>query len=459
MEMNSPLVSLIFFGGIGEIGGNKILLEDCGTRIFLDFGTSFASMRRYYGGYLYPRRVNGVGDYLEFDLVPRLKGLYSREMSAAASLKYSEPLFDAVFLSHAHADHCGLIKLLDPGIPVHCGETAKIIIDAVQETSSSIDFGEHDYRTFRTGDLIRVGNISVEPIHVDHSIPGAYGFIIHTSQGAVVYTGDLRRHGPMSSMTREFMEKARRVDPIAMICEGTRISRNEVSPSLSEKDVMEGSRKVVEETDKLVIVAFYGKDFDRFKTFYEVAKCTDRKFAVSMRIAALVEHLRRDGGLDVPDVKSCEDILVYVRRKRKGRFEEKEYFSWERPFLHGAVNFKYVKEHQSDLLFNLDLTRFTELIDVRPKPGGHFIHSMSEPFSDEDIEVELMNNWLEHFKLGFHQIHASGHCSPSDLVEMIQEIAPKRLLPVHSEFPEVFGSLVPSPIEVVQPKVGKESLL
>jgi len=33
-------VSLTFYGGIGEIRGNKILLEADDTRIFLDFGTS-----------------------------------------------------------------------------------------------------------------------------------------------------------------------------------------------------------------------------------------------------------------------------------------------------------------------------------------------------------------------------------------------------------------------------------
>jgi mRNA degradation ribonuclease J1/J2 len=37
--------------------------------------------------------------------------------------------------------------------------------------------------TFRTGDKFRIGSLEVEPIHVDHSVPGAYGFIIYTSAG------------------------------------------------------------------------------------------------------------------------------------------------------------------------------------------------------------------------------------------------------------------------------------
>jgi len=49
-------MTLTFYGGVGEIGGNKILLEDSGTRIFLDFGKNFGKERRYYEpSFLQPR--------------------------------------------------------------------------------------------------------------------------------------------------------------------------------------------------------------------------------------------------------------------------------------------------------------------------------------------------------------------------------------------------------------------
>jgi mRNA degradation ribonuclease J1/J2 len=34
--------TLTFFGGVNEIGGNKILLQDRDTRVFFDFGMSYA---------------------------------------------------------------------------------------------------------------------------------------------------------------------------------------------------------------------------------------------------------------------------------------------------------------------------------------------------------------------------------------------------------------------------------
>jgi ribonuclease J len=65
-----PLASLTFYGGIGEIGGNKILLEDKGTRVFLDFGMSFGRKGDFYEEYLQPRTNNGLRDLIELGVTP-----------------------------------------------------------------------------------------------------------------------------------------------------------------------------------------------------------------------------------------------------------------------------------------------------------------------------------------------------------------------------------------------------
>ena len=38
LSSSDSKTKLTFYGGIHEIGGNKFLIEDRGTRIFLDFG-------------------------------------------------------------------------------------------------------------------------------------------------------------------------------------------------------------------------------------------------------------------------------------------------------------------------------------------------------------------------------------------------------------------------------------
>ena len=70
---------------------------------------------------------------------------------------------------------------------------------------------------------MKVGSIELEPIHVDHSVPGCYGFIIHTTEGAVIYSGDFRMHGTKPEMTQDFVQAAAATKPIAMLCEGTNL--------------------------------------------------------------------------------------------------------------------------------------------------------------------------------------------------------------------------------------------
>lgn len=42
------MTSLTFYGGVGEVGGNKVLLRDGNTSIFLNFGKNFDRERQFY---------------------------------------------------------------------------------------------------------------------------------------------------------------------------------------------------------------------------------------------------------------------------------------------------------------------------------------------------------------------------------------------------------------------------
>ena len=431
------MTELIFYGGVNEIGGNKILLRDKKTKAFFDFGQSFTTGTDYFVGWLAPRGFYGLRDYFEFNLMPKIKGLYSERQLLYTSLIYVKPRIDAVFLSHAHFDHMGHIIFLDERIPVFCGSGTKLFIESYEETTPT-SFGEHTYETFRTGSRIEVGSLTVEPVHVDHSIPGAYGFIIHTSKGPVVYTGDIRAHGPKREMTEEFIEKAAGCEPVAMVTEGTRMVEEERGTNYSESEVKERGGEIVSGTDKIVFVTRYGRDTDRFRTMYEIAKENDRKIVISPKTAYLLSKLVYDQHLDLPDPMREEDILVYYKRKKSGTYSEEDYYIWERGFMDKMVTSEFVHEEQGSLMMDLGFYQFCELIDIKPKPGSHFIHSMSEPFSEEDIEDQVMHNWLNHFKIRFHQLHASGHLNKRELTEMIERIHPKKLFPIHTENPKLF---------------------
>ena len=450
------MVKLTFFGGVKEIGGNKILVEDGKARIFFDFGLSFAKGQEYYTGFLTARSVAGAADDLELGILPRIKGLYSKEMLKFTDLPYEKPKFNAIFLSHSHMDHCSHLQYIDETIPIHVGECTQKIIESFEPGKGEQEaLGMHNYKTFRTRDKISYDNVKVEPVHVDHSVPGAYGFLIHTSTGTIVYTGDLRRHGPASFMTNEFVEKASECDPVALVVEGTRLGRKEKGEDLSEEGVRKLSNKIVSKTKRLVITTFYARDVDRIRTFYDVAKDNGRKFVISMKTAHLLYKLKDDKVLKLPDPLKDENIVIYARRKKTGEYAEKDYYVWERPYLENSVGFNHIQENCNSCLLNLDLYNFAELVDIKPQ-GGEFIHSMSEPFTEggmDQIELEVMLRWLKHFKLRFHQAHASGHCSLADLKWLIGKIKPKVVMPVHTQHPELFKKFVKT--KITQPKYEK----
>ena len=70
----------------------------------------------------------------------------------------------------------------------------------------------------------------------------------------MAYTGDIRLHSTKSQMIRNFIEKAKEVKPIALISEGTWIV--DEAKEESEELVHKESRKIVLETDRLVLADF-----------------------------------------------------------------------------------------------------------------------------------------------------------------------------------------------------------
>jgi ribonuclease J len=125
---------------------------------------------------------------------------------------------------------------------------------------------------------------------------------------------------------------------------------------------------------------------------------------------------------------------------------------WERNLLSQlrskVVTSEYVNRHQEEILVQLDFETLPELIDIKPAPGSPFIHSKSEPIEEDDEVEATLRNWIEFFQLRRHQFHASGHMSEPEIAEMIRQIAPKTVIPVHTEHPERFTRFAP---RVIQP--------
>jgi ribonuclease J len=434
------MTSLQFFGGIGEIGGNKILVEDRELRIWLDFGKSFSYGQKFFINWLTPRRIAGCKDHFEFDLLPKIKGLFSKDKLENTDLKYENPQFQGVFLTHAHFDHIAHIEFIDPTIPIFLGEATYTFINSQETTNSYSNYGSHIYKTFKTGSHLKIDNLEIEPIHVDHSIPAAYGFLVHTSEGTIGYTGDLRLHGPKSQMTKDFIEASQKYKLKCLISEGTRVAPDEKRRNLSEHNVFENILKVVKDSKGLVLGSSYGRYIDRFNTFFNVAIENGRNLVITPKIAYLVKNMKKH--MDIPDITKDQKIRVLFKRRKSGKYDDNDYYTWERQFLDRMITSEKIRKEQTKYFLHISFFDFTELIDINPQVGSDFIYSMSEPFTEEDLNYEVMKNWILHFNLKFHQFHASGHASSNEIKSIIEKIAPEKIIPVHTEYPHLFGSMI-----------------
>ena len=421
------MTQIDLLGGIAEIGGNKFLVRDGNSRILLDFGMSLGARGQFFSEpFLAPRDGQGL---ITLGILPNIQGLYRNEETIP---------IDAVVLSHAHIDHSMCISLLNRNIPVYCGETTLMILKTLSEMRQKgfeNDLEGIEFKTFRTGDKISFGEIRLEPFHVDHSIPGSYGFLIETSTGTIAYSGDFRAHGSKASLTEDFVEAAEKSQPDLFMCEGTNLVRGDLR---TEQEVLEKSEHVAKKTNGLVLASFSTADIDRLRTFHEIAKKNERILAVSMKQAYLLRALAKDKHLQVPDVLKDPNIAVYQKTK-------KTYYHWEKDILSAAIvkTSKDIRDTQNKMILASSSYDMNEMLDIQPGPGGAFINSSSEPFNEEmEIDHERFINWLDHFGLPMYQIHSSGHMMPTELRETIARIHPKRLLPIHTEQPELYRLFV-----------------
>ena len=136
------MARLTFYGGVKEIGGNKILLEDEEQRLLLDFGFPYKRNKLFYEEYLKPRGGAGLLDPLVMDLLPPLEGLYRDDiMSPGLWEQFRDKRLyrelngvDGLLLSHAHLDHSGYISFLREDIPVYSTAVTAFVSKAVQDS-------------------------------------------------------------------------------------------------------------------------------------------------------------------------------------------------------------------------------------------------------------------------------------------------------------------------------------
>ncbi len=455
-------MKLSFYGGINEIGGNKILLEDKSSKIFLDFGKSYKELSLYFEQYLQPRVVHGIKDYLSLGLIPEIDGIYRQDLidilkeDGYTKLNYKPPIVDGILISHGHLDHVGYVSFLDKKIPLYGSEMTHLALESLQTTRPVtfeneilyfkprtktkdqdhknkviVEKGsrlQRKYNIVKDRKPFNIKDLTITPYDVDHSVPGALMFVIKTSIGNVLYTGDFRSYSDKEEYFWKQMAEIKKQNIKIMICEGTRVSDNH---KISEKEVFNDAYKTLKNKKGLILIDSSPTDLNRFDTLYKLSKKLNRILVIQPQHYFYLNYFNTH---NYP-IPGLDKTFVYAREKCSTKKWEQETLD-----LQNVINSKDIEKNQKQYMIVINFFQIQELIDINPGKGSYFLRSTTEPHSEEmELSEERFKRWIKFFGMKFPtRAHASGHISGPELEKVIKFIKPDILIPIHTEYPEIF---------------------
>ena len=150
MEKTEKSVRLTLLGGVNEVGGNIVLLEDLeyDVKVFLDFGIKIKKYKDIYKRNQYPLSIDEI---IGLNLLPNeahipIENLYIKEFkfvkqnvkTRSSDSSDNDPIndnncpsnLDGILISHPHKDHYFGLSFINRTIPIYTGVVTKRIIRA-----------------------------------------------------------------------------------------------------------------------------------------------------------------------------------------------------------------------------------------------------------------------------------------------------------------------------------------
>jgi ribonuclease J len=302
---------------------------------------------------------------------------------------------------------------------------------------------------------------------VDHSLYGAIAVAIETEIGWVAYTGDLRFHGAGGARTHAFVEALAALRPSVLLCEGTRLPGGGTT---SEAEVEERCLAAVRQAaGQLVVADFAPRNVERLQAFVRIAAATGRHLLLQPKDAYLLRAIElADPGS--PDFLAMPEVGIYDDPKASEQKWERVVRGRYRSAIAGA---RQVTAHPGEVILAFSLTDVADMLDLQwllgRNPGGIYLFSNSQAYDEEQmVDLVRLWNWAEHLGLRLVGLeasgrgprgevtkvtpvpgyHASGHAGQAELVQMVREVKPRLLVPIHTEDPrqwlELLGADAPT---------------
>ena len=387
-------VRIIPLGGLNEIGKNMTAIE-CGDDIIvIDCGLAFPD-----------EETPGV------DLI----------IPDVTYLEANASRVRGIVLTHGHEDHIGAIPYVLRNInPVIYGTklTVGIVRNKLKEFSLDVT---PKLVEVKAGDTIALGGMTVEFIHVNHSIADACALAIRTPLGTIVHSGDFKLD--LTPIDGEIMDITRlgeigKEGVLLLMCESTNAERPGSTPS--ERKVG-SSLEYIFATHKRerIVIATFSSNVHRVQQIIDAAARHGRKVAVTGRsmlniVGAAVElgymHVPRGVLIDISEIKKyTPEQLTIVTTGSQGE-----------P-MSALYRMAFGEHREVQLGYGDVVVISSSAIPGNEKLVGRIINELCK------IGVEVIHD-------ASVEVHVSGHACQEELKLLQALIRPKYFMPVHGEY-------------------------
>ncbi len=403
-------------GGYNETGGNSVAIKVGDEVIILDMGLFMENYIRYTEDREDSSSKN-YKDLLKVGAVPNYSHIDDWKDKVVA-----------IIPSHAHLDHCGAIPFaagLFPKAPIICTPyTVEVLKGTLSDERMTIP--NRFIPLNPNSSYVISSTITVEFVHVTHSIPHTVMVVIHTPEGKVLYANDYKfdrtptlGKGPNFERLEALGKEG--IDLLIVECLYAHEHRKTPSEAVAKqmlKDVMLG----VNNKGKAMIVTTFSSHIARLKSIIELGKKLDRKIVFLGR--SLAKYVAAAETLNLVNFKEEIEIIGYrdqvERTLRKIMKEGKDKYLIVCTGHQGEPKAILSKIAKNELNFNLeegDIVVFSCSV----------IPAVLNQDNREKLEQNLRNKNVRLFK----DVHVSGHAAREDHRDLLELIKPKVVIPSH----------------------------
>jgi len=394
----SANIKITPLGGLGEIGGNMMVIETDKSAIIIDVGMSFPD-----------DTMHGV-DILIPDFT------YLRQIRSKLV---------GVCITHAHEDHIGAMPYFfkEIQIPIY-GSPLPLEMIGAKFDEHKMKHHRSYFRAVQKRKPIRIGDFEVEWMHITHSIIDCSSLAITSEAGTIIHTGDFKiDHTPIDDYPTDFHRFAHYGEKgvLALLSDST--NSHGAGFTKTERSVGPTFDRIFAEASKnRVIMSTFSSNLHR------VAQAIDRGIAQGRKVCVIGRSMEKNIDVAIN--------MGYLKYKKSDFIDAHEVNKY--PDSQVLIVTTGSQGEPMSALYRMSIHEHRH---IKIKPGDQIVLSAKAIPGNEASVSGIINNILKAGARVAYQdyadIHVSGHASREEQKLILRLVKPKFFLPIHGEYNHV----------------------